>query len=1205
MTSPRRDSLSVVMPVCRNMIIIMTAVLSMLWLVAAPLDAWGEEWKFVVMGDSRRPAPNCTQAADAVCYNPILLEILAKVKAENPKFIFFSGDMINAGGFGESSATNVVYWLAKWKLEVNNALGGSIKVFPVLGNHDMNERTKWTAFDSVFDISAGLPAGMNCTLGSFGDTVYYCDYQNARFVVLNNYTDNTYTSTTDLLKNEDYILGSSQKQWLDTSLDNAIPLKFIFQHAPAYGTGAGSSDPPSGPPYAMDKNSDTRNAFVQLLADKKVSLLFSGHEHQYTRRMINKSFADLVINGSGNFTDFTPFQEVKPGTCGSPFYSLYNNNNYKESILSRSSDATTYLGKSYENIYSYAVVKVNGNAGSVTVYGYIDATTTPNPIIIDYFEFPAQTWSRAYGETGVDSATSIEPTSDGGYIIAGNMTATEYDYNAVVVKLDRNGDVSWKYTYGGDGADWAVSVREVSDGYIVGGSTSSFGTGQHDMWVFKLNTTGQMQWQKAFGTSGDDFLEGIQPSGTGYVAVGSTYKPTSGYNDIVVLKLDTSGVIQSSTNTYGGLGTEYGHAIHQTMDGGFVVAGSTNSCCYGGNDVLVMKVSNDGTVIWSNAYGLSGNEWATEIRQTDDGGYIVLGYTEALSSQGDLLVMKLNSNGTVAWSKTYGGSSYESSYELGSGIRQTADGGYIVLGGTWSSGRGADDMLVLKLGRDGTIQWQKTYGGASNEYAAAIRQTADDGYIIAGGTLSFGNINAFDRKENIFVVKTDASGRVKDCSTVLDANAVATPLTVNTSDVKSLIIKTNRTISATAIDASTGSFQLSGGLVCNANFVVNAGFEAGAGGWFFYTNGTGNFSATPGSGDVAKLNIISAGSNTQLSQRDISLQSDTRYRLTFNARSNTGHDASLMIMKNTSPFTNYGLNVVVNLTSLWQTFTHYFVASGFTGSVDDARLMFWLGSYASANDQYFFDDGVLEQLPDTLPVISQEPNSQTVQTGQTATFSVVALDISPLFYQWYRNGVPISGATSNSFTTPPAALEDSGARYSCHVSNGVHFVMSRTVELIVNAPTDLITNSGFDSGKPPWSFWTNGTGDFSVINVSGNNVGRVRIATEGTNVQFYQNNLKLEENTKYRLSFKAYSNTGHDLQTILLKQGAPFTNYGLSKFINLTNTWQTFNVEFTTSGFSGNVNDGRLMFWLAPYDAAGDWFFFDDVVLEKVLLKPL
>ena len=141
------------------------------------------------------------------------------------------------------------------------------------------------------------------------------------------------------------------------------------------------------------------------------------------------------------------------------------------------------------------------------------------------------------------------------------------------------------------------------------------------------------------------------------------------------------------------------------------------------------------------------------------------------------------------------------------------------------------------------------------------------------------------------------------------------------------------------------------------------------------------------------------------------------------------------------------------------------------------------------------------------------------------------------------------------------------------------------------ASDNLITNPGFETGTAPWYFYTNGAGTFAN-DAAGSNSPRaahISITTQGTNVQLYQAGLPLQDNTKYRLSFKGKSNTGHDVAISVLKHGSPYTNYGLNAYaFNLTTTWQSYMVEFTTSGFTGTVNDGRLMFWIAPYDAAGD-----------------
>ncbi|MCL7412083.1 MAG: carbohydrate binding domain-containing protein, partial [ANME-2 cluster archaeon] len=156
---------------------------------------------------------------------------------------------------------------------------------------------------------------------------------------------------------------------------------------------------------------------------------------------------------------------------------------------------------------------------------------------------------------------------------------------------------------------------------------------------------------------------------------------------------------------------------------------------------------------------------------------------------------------------------------------------------------------------------------------------------------------------------------------------------------------------------------------------------------------------------------------------------------------------------------------------------------------------------------------------------------------------------------------------------------------------------------VITISENLIQNPGFESGTTPWRFYTNGMGTF-MDDASGDgspHAGHITISQEGSNVQLYQPDIVLEPNTQYRLSFKAYSNTGHDVSISLHKHGSPYTNYGLSDYVvDLGTSWSEYSIQFTTSGFSGTVNDGRLRFWLSPYDAVGDEYFIDNVILVKV-----
>ncbi len=394
------------------------------------------------------------------------------------------------------------------------------------------------------------------------------------------------------------------------------------------------------------------------------------------------------------------------------------------------------------------------------------------------------------------------------------------------------------------------------------------------------------------------------------------------------------------------------------------------------------------------------------------------------------------------------------------------------------------------------------------------------------------------------------------------------------------------------------------------NLIKNPGFESGKVSWTFYTNVAGpTFSAVPPGyvgNNSAKLAFSAAGTNMQLYQSGIPLEPNTRYQLSFAAYSTTGHDIRVKLFKQVAPYPTYGLDYTTNLGTNWAVFTTQFNTSGFTGNVTNGRLQFWLVPFAKARDIYYIDNVRLEKVSTTpgLPGIITQPAGKTVITGQTATFSVVATGTS-LSYQWQKNGTDIAGATGASYTTPPATLSDNGSIFRVNVTNPAGSVISNGAVLTVLPSTsiNLIKNQGFESGKTSWTFYTNAAGPtFSAVppGYVGNNSAKLAFSTIGTNMQLYQSGIPLEPNTRYQLSFAAYSTTGHDIRVKLFKQIAPYPTYGLDYTANLGTNWAVFTTQFNTSGFTSNVTNGRLQFWLVPFAKAGDIYYIDDVRLEKV-----
>jgi uncharacterized delta-60 repeat protein len=371
-------------------------------------------------------------------------------------------------------------------------------------------------------------------------------------------------------------------------------------------------------------------------------------------------------------------------------------------------------------------------------------------------------WAKSYGGTDYDYAWSIQQTTAGGYIVAGytySFGASEDDF--WVLKLSSGGAVSWQKRYDGGDDDYATSIQQTSDGgYIVAGHTTSFGAGDSDSWVLKLNSSGTVAWQKRYAGANEDWAVSIQQtSDEGYIVAGITDSFGAGSGDFWVLKLRADGtLIDDGTGTaawqkrYGGANGDGAWSIQQTGDGGYIVAGTTSSFGAVGLDFWVLKLNSDGTVAWQKRYGGGNDDRVLSIQQISDGGYIVAGYTSSFGAGlTDFWVLKLNSDGTVDWQNAYGGAADD----YASSVQQTSDDGYIVAGVTYSFGAGSGDFWVLKLNSSGTVAWQKTYGGVSKEEATSIQETRDGRYIVAGYTYSFG-AGGYD----FWVLRLDSDGTV-------------------------------------------------------------------------------------------------------------------------------------------------------------------------------------------------------------------------------------------------------------------------------------------------------------------------------------------------------------------------------------------------------------------------------------------------------------
>ena len=246
-------------------------------------------------------------------------------------------------------------------------------------------------------------------------------------------------------------------------------------------------------------------------------------------------------------------------------------------------------------------------------------------------------WNKTYGGTGNDRVWSAVQTADGGYAIAGYTTSFGAGGDDVwLVKTDSAGDALWNHTYGGKGNDVAFSVVQTTDGgYALAGDTTSFGAGSWDFWLVKTDSTGNMVWNKTYDRTSQDWVWSVvQTSDGGYALAGASGSSSNaGLSDFWLVKTDSSGDMLWN-QAYGGVNFDRGYSVVQTVDGGYIVAGETSSFGAGDSDVWLVKTDSIGNMVWNKTYGGANPDWARSVVQTSDGGYAIAGMTESFNSRG-------------------------------------------------------------------------------------------------------------------------------------------------------------------------------------------------------------------------------------------------------------------------------------------------------------------------------------------------------------------------------------------------------------------------------------------------------------------------------------------------------------------------------------------------------------------------------------------
>lgn len=405
-------------------------------------------------------------------------------------------------------------------------------------------------------------------------------------------------------------------------------------------------------------------------------------------------------------------------------------------------------------------------------------------------------WVKSFGGSGFESANAIVKTSDGGFAVLGYtssidgdiITKTEEENDYWLLKFDTEGNLQWNRTYGGSKDDIGQSLAQTTDGgYVLTGYSmsddgdASKNQGFHDNWILKLDEKGDLEWERSYGFSGHDHSYDILETAdggfffTGFLDItsaradGNTEKgnglTSHGVGEFWGTKIDQEGSVQWR-GYFGGTNNDRAHAVVQAEDGGFVMTGFSESDDFdisstnGSYDFWMVKVDSFGNLVWEHSFGGSGIEVSYDIAKTEDGGYIVVGNTfsndgHIFQNKGasDIWMIKVDEEGNLLWERTFGGSEFD----LAQAVVQSKDGGFLITGNSKSSdvdapeNNGENDIWVIKTNGNGDLVWQKSFGGSGLDFGLDILED-ENGHILVVGESNSSDFNSLVTKGKIDLI---------------------------------------------------------------------------------------------------------------------------------------------------------------------------------------------------------------------------------------------------------------------------------------------------------------------------------------------------------------------------------------------------------------------------------------------------------------------
>lgn len=385
---------------------------------------------------------------------------------------------------------------------------------------------------------------------------------------------------------------------------------------------------------------------------------------------------------------------------------------------------------------------------------------------------PEVLWTKTFGTPNApELAKKVRQTLDGGYILVGGAVRPRSGHYVYLIKTHPSGNLQWEKTLGDGKSDWGFDVQQTSDGgYIIAGADNGSGddhddrdfSRSSDVYLIKTDASGNVQWEKKFGGDrADKALRAQQTSDGGYIIIGVTASFRDGPWDVYLVKTDASGNLQWQ-KTFGTKGEDWGQAVQQTPDGGYILAGHIQV-----GEKEIIRPKKDSTPFQS--HGLErGKQGEKGIRQRKDS-IISPNPNPRFRAEAEkeiwqkkdsipifsVYVVRTDSSGNLIWEKSFGG---KENNAKGYAIKIAPDGGYIVAATIGTRGKGDNDFYLLKVDTKGNMLWEKRFGvPVARENVWDLDVTVDGGYIPAGETIK-GTRGKHDI--DVFVVRTDADGNL-------------------------------------------------------------------------------------------------------------------------------------------------------------------------------------------------------------------------------------------------------------------------------------------------------------------------------------------------------------------------------------------------------------------------------------------------------------